>query len=212
MRGEPLDAVLARMDRAAKAFKSMTAKVKQTDYTAVIDESRAQSGEIRMKRAKGGVVILVDFEQPEHNDFHLAGHTAEIYYPNANTVQIYDIGKEVSGSVDQFLLPGFGTPVAELQKAYTITGGDSATVDSVQTTRIELTPKGSEVKKYVSKIELWIPEGQSNPIQEKVTKSSGKDYTLFAYSDLKINPNPPLPDSAFELTLPPGAKKIYPQK
>ncbi len=212
MRAEPLDTVLARMDRAAKEFKSMTAKVNQTDYTAVIDESRKQSGEIRLKRGKGGVVMLVDFEQPEHNVFHLAGHQAEIYYPKANTVQVYDIGKHVSGSIEQFLLAGFGTPLAELQKAYTIIDGGSATLGSVQTTRIELTPKGSDVRQYVSKIELWIPDGQSSPIQEKVTKPSGKDYTQFDYSDLKINPNPPPPDSAFELTVPPGTKKIYPQK
>jgi outer membrane lipoprotein-sorting protein len=70
-------------------------------------------------------------------------------------------------------------------------------------------PKTDELKKLITKIELWVPEGQANPIQEKVTEPS-KNYELVTYSDIKVNPA--LPDSAFELKLPPKVKKIYPQR
>ena len=81
--------------------------------------------------------------------------------------------------------------------------------ENTRATRIELTPKSDELKKLVTKIELWIPEGQTNPVQEKITQPS-KNYSLVKYSDLKINPT--LPDSAFALTLPAKVKKIHPQK
>ena len=48
---------------------------------------------------------------------------------------------------------------------------------------------------------MWVPEGESVPIQVKVTRTSG-DYNEALYSDVQMNP--PLPDSAFELKLPAG--------
>ena len=62
-------------------------------------------------------------------------------------------------------------------------------------------------KNYVVKIELWIPDEQANPIQEKVTKPS-KDYYLVTYSEPKVNPS--LPDAAFTLKTPPGVKELRP--
>jgi outer membrane lipoprotein-sorting protein len=72
---------------------------------------------------------------------------------------------------------------------------------------IGLTPKSADVRKYAATIDLWIPDGQANPIREKLTEPS-KDYLLETYSNLKINP--PLPDSAFRLNLPPGVKELRP--
>jgi len=65
------------------------------------------------------------------------------------------------------------------------------------------------MKKLITKIELWIPEGQSNPVRAKFSEPS-KNYELVDYSDIKVNPA--LPDSAFDWKLPRNVKKIYPQK
>ena len=72
-----------------------------------------------------------------------------------------------------------------------------------------MTPKSAELKKLITKIELWMPEGRDTPIQEKVTEPS-KNYELITYSDVKVNPD--LPDSSFDLKLPAKVKKIHPQK
>ena len=120
----------------------------------------------------------------------------------------YDTSKYVS-NIDQFLLMGFGTTAAELRKSYDIKPGSVETVAGVQATRIELIPRTPEMQKLVTKIELWFPEGQANPIQEKLSEPS-KNYELVNYSDIKLNPE--LPESQFQLTLPSGVKKIYPQK
>jgi outer membrane lipoprotein-sorting protein len=205
---EPLADILARMDRAAQDFRALSANMKRVQFTAVISESNEMEGVVRLKRSKGGTVGIVDFLQPEQRTVYVNGHNIQIYYPKANTVEIYDSSK-YTANIDQFLVLGFGTSAAELQKSYDLKMSGTEAVGSVATTRIEMTPKSAEMKKLITKIELWIPEGQDNPIQEKVTEPS-RNYELINYSDIKVNPS--LPDSAFEPKLPEKVKKIHPQK
>jgi outer membrane lipoprotein-sorting protein len=207
-RAESLSDILARMDRSAAEFKSFSAKMKRTNYTAVLDETTETNGAVRMRRTRKGTEAVMDFFEPDLHTIYLSGHTGEVYYPKANTVQIYNAGKFAS-SVDSLVLLGFGTTSTELSKDYEVKVGGAETIGSVHTTRLALTPKSKDIRNMASQIELWIPEGQSNPIQEKIIEPS-KDYVLVSYSDMKINPV--LPDSAFELKLPANVKKIYPQK
>src|SRR6266446_1539148 len=196
------------MDRAAQEFKSVSAKMKRLSYTAVIDESSEATGVMRLKRAKGGTTGVVEFSPPEPRIFHFAGRALSVYYPKANTVEIYNAEK-YTRTMDQVLLLGFGTSGAELKRSYEVDDGGVQTVGATRATRIELTPRSAELKNLFTRIELWIPEGESNPVQEKVTQPS-KNYELVLYSDLQVNA--PLADSLFELKLPAGVKKLYPQK
>jgi outer membrane lipoprotein-sorting protein len=207
-RAEPLADILARMDRAARDFRALSATMKRVQFTAVINEANDMEGVIRLKRLKGGTAGIVDFQQPEQRTVYVNGHNIQIYYPKANTVEIYDSTK-YTANIDQFLLLGFGTSSAELRRSYDLKMSGTETIGGVATTRIEMTPKSEELKKLITKIELWIPEGQDTPIQEKVTEPS-KNYELIGYSDINLNPN--LPDSSFELKLPAKVRKIHPQK
>jgi len=207
-RAETIDAVLARMDASARQFHSFSARIQRTDFTAVLNDSEVMNGTILMKRDKNGVTGIMDFTEPNAHIIAIAGHSVQIFHPKANAVEIYDTTK-YRAVMDEYLLLGFGTTAAELEKAYApkVTGTDA--VASVVSTRIELTPKSAQAQELIRKIELWIPEGQSNPVQEKITKAS-KDTILVDYSELKINPE--LPASAFELKLPPGVRKLQPNK
>jgi outer membrane lipoprotein-sorting protein len=205
---EPLADILARMDHAAQDFRALSANMKRVQFTAVISEANEMEGVVRLKRLKGSTVGIVDFQHPEQRTVYINGHNVQIYYPKANTVEIYDSSKYTS-NIDQFLLLGFGTSSAELQKSYDLKMAGTETIGGGATTRIEMTPKSAELKKLITKIELWIPEGQDTAIQEKVTEPS-KNYELITYSEVKVNPS--LPDSSFELKLPAKVKKIHPQK
>ena len=207
-RAEPLADVLARMDRAAQDFRALSATMKRVQFTAVISEANEMEGVVRLKRIKGGTAGIVDFQHPEQRIVYVNGHNIQIYYPKANTVEIYDSSK-YTANIDQFLLLGFGTSSAELRKSYDLKMSGTDTIGGVATTRIEMTPKSAELKKLITKIELWIPEGQDAPIQERVTEPS-KNYELISYSDINVNPS--LPDSSFELKLPAKVKRIHPQK
>lgn len=207
-RAEALADVLARMDRAAQDFRALSANMKRVQFTAVINEANEMDGVVRLKRIKGGTAGIVDFQQPERRTVYISGRTVQIYYPKANTVEIYDSSK-YTANIDQFMLLGFGTSSAELHKSYDLKMSGAETIGGLATTRIELTPKSAELAKLIARIELWIPEGQDTPIQEKVTEPS-KNYELIVYSDVKLNPS--LPDSSFELKLPASVKKIHSQK
>jgi len=207
-RGEAVDDVLGRMDRSARSFHSLTAKMHRVQFTAVLSESSVMEGTMRLKREKGGTAGIVEFQPPDPRTVFIKGKNVQVFYPKANSVEIYDASKYLS-NIDQFLLLGFGTTSAELMKSYDVKAGGVEAIGGKMCTRIELTPKTVDMKQLLTKIELWIPEGDSNPSREKVTEPS-KNYELVDYSDIKLNP--PLPDSAFQLQLPDGVKKIYPQK
>jgi outer membrane lipoprotein-sorting protein len=205
---EPLADILARMDRAAAEFHSLSAQMKRVQFTAVLSESSEMDGVLRLRREKGGTVGVIEFQQPEQRTVIINGKSVEIYYPKANTVEIYDATKYTS-NMDQILLLGFGTSSTELKKSYDIKDGSFQKINGTDTTRIELTPRRDDLKKLITKIELWIPEGQNNPVRAKFSEPS-KNYELVDYSDIQVNPT--LPESAFALKLPPNVKKIYPQK
>lgn len=208
LHGEQLADILARMDKAAQKFHSFSATTHRTEFTAVLNETTEMSGFVRLRKAKGGTQGIVEFNKPDPRTYHFSGRMLEIYYPKNNSEEIYDAGKHIS-TVDEIVLMGFGTSGADLRKNYQVKLASSETLNGVRVSKLELTPKGEEVRKLTTKIELWIPEGGSNPIQEKFTQPSN-DYSLVVFSDIKINA--PLADSDFSLKVPADVKKIYPQK
>src|SRR5580658_8166394 len=79
---ETLDAILARMDRAAKNFQSVTADFSQVDYTAVLkDTSSPVHGALQIKRNKGVVSAILNFEKPDEHTILIKGGKAYMYYP-----------------------------------------------------------------------------------------------------------------------------------
>jgi len=113
---EPLADVLARMDKAAAEFHSLSAGMKRVQFTAVLSESSEMEGVVRLRRIKNGTQGIIEFKQPEQRTVFINGKQVQIYYPKANTVEIYDTSKYTS-NMDQILLLGFGTSAAELKKS-----------------------------------------------------------------------------------------------
>jgi len=204
LRAETLAEILARMDESARNFRTFSANIKRTEYTKVLNDKEDIEGIERVKRINGQTVTLVEFHGPNAQTIRLSAKTADVYYPNAKMVEIWDAGK-YARAANQFLLLGFGTSSAELKKDYDVSLGGADTLGSTRTTRLDLTPKDAETRKKFAKIELWIPEGDTVPIQVKVTEAS-QNYNLAVYSNRKVNE--PLADSELELKVPPDVKKV----
>ena len=101
-------AVLAKMDKSAAAFRSMSGKIRKVTHTAIIDENSVESGIIHLKRqGTRDMRLLVDISEPDPKSYALKERKAEIYYPKIQTVQEYDLGKQ-SELLDQFLLSASG--------------------------------------------------------------------------------------------------------
>lgn len=202
---ENLAQLLARMDQASTAFTGMTASLKQVDHTEILGENEQQTAIVKLKRAKAGIVGRLDFNDPNRRTVSLRDRTVQVFYPKSNTVQITDIGK-FGQQLDQFLLLGFGTSGKDLQKNYSVKLLGPASVGQQPTTHIELTPRSKEALEYFKTAELWIAQGSTYPVQEKI-HTNAQDYKLITYSDVKLNA--PITDKELELQLPAGVKKIF---
>lgn len=201
---DSLDAVLQRMDQGSKKFKSVTANVKRVNYTAVLQESTTQTGNLRLLRKGKNVIGVLHFNPPDEVSVGFGGKLVKKYLPNNNQLTIYDIGKSAA-QIDQFILLTFGAAGNELTSTYDVKFAGTETIGSTPCAHLVLVPKAAEAKKYATQIDLWVPKDEGYAIQEKVLQPSG-NYDLNTYSEVKINP--PLPESAFELKVPPNAKVI----
>ena len=204
------EAVLERVDRAGAAFRGMSAHLRRLSHTAVINEDNVDSGTILLKRAhRRDLRMLIDLTEPDPRTVAFQGHTLEIYYPKAATVQEIDVGTGKDRALlGQFFLLGFGTSRADLQASYNLRLVGPDTVGGQKTERLELIPKSKEVLQHLLKFEMWVAEN-GYPIQQKFYLGGG-DYQVATYSDMKINPD--LPDSALKLKTPKNVKREYPQR
>ncbi len=198
-RAETLDAILARMDASSKSFKSVTATIKRSSYNELLRESDPEeTGDLRIQRNKNAVAAVLDFKQPNAYTVFFKDKKAFVYHPKAKIADEYEFSKNAS-TIDQFLILGFGTSGEELRKNYELNLGAAEKIGSTATTRVELVPRSDEVKRLITKIELWIPDGKSNAIREKISEPSG-NYNLANYSNVNFSPS--LPASAFDMKLP----------
>ena len=206
---ESLQAVQARMDKSAAEFAALKAHVKKITFTAIIKDTTTESGEFLIKKLKtGDVRVRMEVEKPDARSIALSRKKYEVFLPKINTVQEYDLS-QYGKLIDQFLLLGFGTPVAELQKSYTMRVTGSETIEGTPATKLEMAPKAESVKAHLKLIEVWIPANDGNPVQQKFTQPSG-DYFITTYTDVKVNPL--LKDADVQLTLPKNVKREKPQK
>jgi outer membrane lipoprotein-sorting protein len=204
------DAVLDRIDRAGAAFKGMSAKVRRIQHTAAINEDDVDSGTILLKRAHArDLHMLIDLTEPDPKTVAFQGHTAEIYFPKAATVQEFDVGTGKDRALlEQLFLLGFGTSRAELQASYNVRLVGPDTIGGQKSELLELIPKSKEVLQHLVKLEMWVAES-GYPVQQKFYLKGG-DYQLATYSEMKINPD--LPESALKLRVPKNVKREYPQR
>jgi outer membrane lipoprotein-sorting protein len=202
--GQDLNAILGGMDAASTTFRGVAANLQMTTYTAVIDEKTVENGTLQMQRKKDGEVrAIIDFTaQKGAREIGFLGSNIRIYYPNLNTYQDYEIGKNAS-VLNQFLLLGFGSSGKDLAQNYTITVAGQQQIEGRDATELSLVPKDPQVKEKLSKVEMWIPVNSAYPIQQQFFEPSG-NYRIVTYSNEKINP--PM-KRALELKLAPGAKK-----
>jgi outer membrane lipoprotein-sorting protein len=204
LRAQSVDDVLKRMDKAAPAFHAMTADVQMITYTAIIGDTTAENGTLKMQRLKpNDVRAIIDFsQQTDARVIAFLGRIVRIYYPNLKAYQDYEVGKN-SDVLNQFLLLGFGSSGRDLAQSYTITSEGPEKVLAQETEKLLLVPKDPKVKERLQKIEMWIPNDAAYPVQQQFYEPSG-NYRKVTYINVKLNPSLKRP---LELKLPPGVKR-----
>jgi outer membrane lipoprotein-sorting protein len=158
--------VLKQMDAQAAGFQSLTADLERTKVTVVVNDKSTQSGQIFVR---GDGKMRIELTQPDPQTILRDGDNFYIYNPKIHRVEEYNLGKK-KALVDQFLLLGFGTSGSSLKESYTISLAGEESLDNHKVIRLDLLPKTDDVRKQLSKIQLWLDETTS---LSSITISSG---------------------------------------
>ena len=203
--GSTTENVLAMMDKSAADFRSLSADIEQIKYTDVVKDTSAEQGQIFVRRDQK---MRIEITKPDAKTILRTGDSLFIYTPKIKRVEEYNLGKNRS-MVDQYLRLGFGTKSQDMQKSFDIKLTGEEEIDHRKTFLLELTPKSEEVRKQITKIQMWIDPSSWLPVQQKFFEAGGGDYFLVKYSsmmkNLKIN------DGKFKQDWPKDATRVKPR-
>ena len=200
-----LDDVLKQMDREQGQFQSLTASIERTKVTVVVNDHSTESGHIEIRRDGK---MRIDLISPDQKTILRDGDHIYVYTPKIRRVEEYDLGKR-RDLIDQLLLLGFGTSGDSVKKSYLITLQGEDSLNGQRVVHLELTPRADDVRKQISKIELWLNEGNWLPAQQQLFETGSGDYSIIRYSN--VARNVPIPDARFRPAWPKGVTRVKPQ-
>ena len=200
-----LDDVLKQMDREQNQFESLTASIERTKVTVVVNDRSTESGQIEVRRDGR---MRIDLISPDQKTILRDGDRIYVYTPKIRRVEEYDLSKH-RDLVDQLLLLGFGTSGESLKKSYLVTMQGEDTLNGQKVVRLELTPRSDDVRKQISKIELWLNEANWLPAQQQFYETGSGDYSIIRY--LNVARNVPISDARFRPAWPKGVTRVKPQ-
>lgn len=195
--------VLAHMDDAARRVKTISAHLAYTTVTVLVNDRSTEVGEMFFHKGRK-IEVLVRFIKPDPKVILFKHNKAEIYYPNINQIQEYNLENH-AGLLQQFLLLGFGTPVSDLESSYRLKYLGEKQLGNETTQALELTPIQKSVAAQLLHIDLWVSEASWLPVQQEFFQPSG-DYLIASYSQVKANQR--LKRSVFEIHAKAGAQRV----
>jgi outer membrane lipoprotein-sorting protein len=194
--------VLTMIDKSAQDFHSLTANIQHVKYTAVVNDTSTETGQLYVRRDDK---MRIDFLTPDKRTVLRNGDDLFLYTPKINRVEEINLGKN-RAMVDQYILLGFGTRSAELQKSYDVAVTGEEELDGKKVVVLQLTPKSEEVRKQIVKIQMWVDEASWLPLQQKFYEDASGDYFLAHYTDLKKNLK--FSDNKFKQDWPRGVSRV----
>jgi len=200
------ESVLQRMDKSAADFRSLTADIEHIKYTDVVKDTSSETGQIFVRRDQK---MRIDFTKPDPRVILRTGDALFVYTPKINRVEEYNLGKNRS-LVDQYVLLGFGTKSQSMQRSYDIALTGEEEIEQHKTFLLTLTPKSEDVRKQITKIQMWIDSSSWLPVQQKFFEAGSGDYFLSKYS--KMVKNLKISDSKFKPDWPKNATRVKPRQ
>jgi len=200
-----LEYVLSMMDKSAEDFRSLTAALDHTTYTALVKDSSTESGEIYVRKDSK---MRIDFTRPDPRTILRNGDNLYIYTPKINRVEEYNIGKN-RALADQYLALGFGTRTDNLKKNYEVALAGEEDLDGQKMALLDLVPHSDDVRKQITKIRMWVDEASWLPVQQKFFEAGSGDYFLSRYKNVMKNLK--IGDGKFKPDWPKGTKVEKPR-
>jgi outer membrane lipoprotein-sorting protein len=206
-----LEKVLTTMDQQAASFKNAQADFVWDQYTKVVDDHDLQEGTIYFRRqSKTEVQMAAEIKKaggrPAAKVVLFSDGKVRLYEVNIDQVTEYDAGKN-KADFESFLVLGFGGSGHDLTKSFDVKFGGNETVQGVNASKLELTPKSQRMRNMFEKIILWIDPAKGVSVQQQFMQSSG-DYRLAKYSNIRLNEK--IGDDVFKLKTTSKTKVVRP--
>lgn len=199
------EGVLDMMDKSARDFHTLTADIEHIKYTNVVKDTSSETGKLFVRRDEK---MRIEFMKPDRRTILRNGDSLFVFTPKINRVEEYDLGKNRE-MVDQYVLLGFGSKSENIKKNYLVTLLGETEFDHRKTVMLELTPKSDQVRKQITRIQMWIDEASWLPVQQKFFESGSEDYLIFHYTNMMKNLK--IGDSQFKQDWPKGVQRTKPR-
>jgi outer membrane lipoprotein-sorting protein len=189
--------ILAELDNSATDFRTLQAKIKNTKYTKIVDDTSIESGHLWFRHERHGNKIKIEFDKPSRRQILIANGKVSLYYPNIEKLDEYALGSEsLQSKAELGLLAGVGSSGETLRKTYIIRYLGEEKVAGKQTVKLVLTPRSPKAKSFFSTQEVWLDSEHWLPVRQKLVEPSGDTLTV-DFDDVKRNDR--ISDKAFKI-------------
>jgi outer membrane lipoprotein-sorting protein len=189
-----LDQVFAKMDEAAKTFRSAQSDIERTHVTVFVNDKDVSSGKFYYVKQGNQPRVKMDLMQPAEQHLLIDKGKLQIFQPKLKQVQETSLG-EHQDKVEMFMALGFGQTSQDLKKNFTVSLGGEQMIDGKKAILLDLKPNNSSLFKSV---QMWMDPQKWVSVQIKTTEASG-DYMTLKFSNIRLGAN--IPDSTFTLKL-----------
>jgi outer membrane lipoprotein-sorting protein len=191
---QDLNSVLARLNVAAKKFKTTSANfVFDTEMSDPVPDSDIQKGVVYYERSGTSFRMAAHIHEhngrPATNAYNFLNGVFSVY--DGSTVHPYPAAKWES-----YLMLGFGASGTELDDKWEIKYLSNETIDGVNVAKLELVAKDPAVRKNMAKITIWVDPDRGVSLKQRFDQNAGT-YRICTYTDIKTNQK--LPSNAFDL-------------
>ncbi|MDD5543362.1 MAG: outer-membrane lipoprotein carrier protein LolA [Acidobacteriia bacterium] len=182
-----LEHILSELDKTSRDFRTLEAKIRNTKYTRIVDDTSVESGQLWFRRDPRGNKIKIEFKKPSQRDILIADSRVVIYYPKINKLDNYELGSDsMQNKAELGLLAGVGSSGQTLRNTYTIRYLGEERIDGKKTVKLALSPRDPKAKTLFSTQEVWLDSNDWLPVRQKLVESSGDSLTI-DFSDVKRN-------------------------
>lgn len=201
-----LDEVLAEIDKANTAFKTLKADIAFTRTITLLESTETSQGEMSYKKPKR---LYLKFYPPRNEINIVDGKYVWVYHPAEKQVEKYEMDKSKQSSQSlSFFEFGYGESVESAKKDYKITLLETKEEGKKRFYILDLRPK--DPKSQYSGIRLWVEEGFWLPGRIELYESDGEVVNVIELKNIKLNKS--MSDKLFIFDVPRGVEVIEPLK
>jgi outer membrane lipoprotein-sorting protein len=179
--------VLSELDKTASDFHTLQAKIRNTTYTKVVDDTSIETGRLWFQHEHRGNKIKLEFKDPSRREILIADGKVSIYYPKIKKLDEFDLGSEaLQNKAELGLLAGVGSSGESLRKTYSIRYLGEEKIEGKKTVKLVLTPRDAKARSFFSIQQVWLDTDSWLPVRQKIIEPSGDSLTI-DFDDVEKN-------------------------